>query len=422
MHSMKSCKFLTPVLFALLTCAAPPAPAQTYTVLHTFESGSKDGEAPLGTLARDASGNLYGTTQLGGSGRCGTPDNPLSCGTVFMLDKHGKELGVFSFDGRDGIGPQAGLLRDSAGNLYGTTYGLACGNRGRSCGTAFQLNRTGTKLRYFGFSGGADGGEPASPVIELSGNFYGTTEIGGTNGFGTIYAINPQGKETVLYNFEAQSDGCDPLAGLTADSSGNLYGVSYAGCDSGAGYGSVYELDAAGNFTVLFPMSGAVGIMAASTLTLDPQGNLYGPAFLGGSSQGCGIDGCGTVFEVSPNNGTWSGRALYSFCSLPGCADGAYPWGGLVRDASGNIYGTTIDGGTYTNCTTNPGCGTIFKLDPSGNETVLHNFTGGSDGANPLGGLIIDASGNLYGTAYKGGDTSCDPQNGGCGVVFELTP
>ena len=180
-------------------------------------------------------------------------------------------------------------------------------------------------------------------------------------------------------------------------------------------FGTAYKLDTAGHLTVLYRFGGGVGAYPVSPLIPDSQGNLYGTAESGGSSEGCDFSGCGTVFELSPKNGTWSGRALYAFCLLPGCTDGEQPGGSLVRDASGNLYGVTSYGGAY-------GWGTVFKLDSSGNETVLYSFTGGSDGADPSGGLIMDASGNLYGVAFSGGDTSCNVQMSGRGVVFELTP
>lgn len=403
MRPMKPCKFLIPVLLVFfVTCTS--APAQTYTVLHTFAGVPKDGQWPFGILLRDAAGNLYGTTEEGGSGTCGQ----FSCGTVFALNKSGKELGVFSFDGQDGTVPIAGLFRDSAGNLYGTTTegGVnSCGNNAPGCGTVFQLNKTGTKIRYYSFDG-SNGAAPGSTPVVFSGSLYGTTYDGGNGDFGTLYKFNALGKETVLHKFSG-ADGCGPTA-LTADSKGNLYGVTeIGGCNSS---GTLFEYDTTGNFTSLYEFIGVVGRNPES-LIFDSRGNLYGTAQDGGSN------GAGTVFELSSNNGVWSGLALYSFCSLPLCTDGKQPEGQLVReDKTGNIYGVTYDGGAYEN-------GTIFKLDPAGNETVLYNFTGGSDGGGPIGGLIMDASGNLYGTAETGGDISCPGAlQLGCGTVFELTP
>lgn len=415
MHSMKSCKFLAPILFALLlTCASPLAQAQTYKVLHTFTGYPSDGDEPRGTLVRDGLGNLYGTTAIGGSGNCNLSPG---CGTVFMLNRGGEELGIFSFSNEDGRLPYAGLFRDRAGNLYGTTAagGVECpGNEG--CGTVFQLNKTGNKIRNYSFAGQPDGANPEAPVIEVSGSLYSTTARGGPLDYGTVYRISPNGEETVVYNFEG-SKGCLPYGGITADAKGNLYGAtSSSGPRCLRNVGVAYELDTERNFKVLFTFNSVVGWDPLSPLIFDSQGNLYGTAESGGSNL------YGTVFELSPqSNGTWSGTALYSFCQLPNCADGRMPLGSLVRDAAGNVYGTTFYGGMYNNCLSGIGCGVIFKLDTSGNETVLHNFTGGSDGAFPEARLIMDASGNLYGVASQGGDASCAPPYG-CGVVFELTP
>lgn len=330
MRPMKPYKLLTSILVAFLcVCISSAAPAQTYKVLYAFHGAPSDGSEPQGTLVRDAAGNLYGTTLLGGSGKCA---HLPGCGTVFTLNKSGKELAVFSFDGEGGALPEAGLSRDSTGNLYGSTTwgGVKC--PGNGCGTIFQLNQAG-KFRSYSFAGQPDGAGPTAAPIELSGGLYGTTGGGGasggdTGGFGTLFTINPQGKETVLYSFGGEADVCNPSTGITADSKGNLYGVALdnePGC--GRSGGTAYELDTAEKFTVLFTFSEEAGLPgSASSLILDSQGNLYGNGTYGGSNE------AGTVFELSPQaNGTWSGRALYSFCSLPSCADGANPWGSSTR-------------------------------------------------------------------------------------------
>jgi uncharacterized repeat protein (TIGR03803 family) len=158
----------------------------------------------------------------------------------------------------------------------------------------------------------------------------------------------------------------------------------------------------------------------------DAAGNLYGTTGLGGNLQvyDCdGYEGCGVVYKLSPNsNGTWTQTTLYEFCSQSNCTDGRAPGGGLVRDAAGNLYGTTSWGGSSP-CYENEGCGVIFKIDTAGHETVLHSFTGGADGAYPTAGLVMDASGNLYGVTDDGGDANCQvDQQQGCGVVFKITP
>jgi uncharacterized repeat protein (TIGR03803 family) len=400
------------LVFGLLTAA----PAQTFKVLHTFKGAPTDGEAPLGALVRDSAGNLYGTTVEGGIGECAN----FGCGTAFMLNKAGKLLGLYSFSGKNGQFPEVGLFRDSAGNLYGTTEqgGVAtqvCGGGG--CGVAFRLTRAGKEATYE-FQGTPDGYEPSSPLVQDAvGNFYGTTSLGGTDGLGAVFKIDTKGRETVLYSFTGASDGCFP-DGVILDAAGNLYGAAVQGgvafCNSG--FGTVYKLDTSGKFTVLQAFDSGNGAYPGLSI-IDAGGNLYGETTQGGI--GCGT-GCGTLFELSLQpDGTWTQTVLHDFCSLPECADGESP-GPVVMDPEGNLYGITYLGGAYRNCN-GDGCGVVFELSTSGKETVLHNFTGGADGAFPSAGLLRDAAGNLYGVAQEGGNTSCYPPHG-CGVVFELTP
>jgi uncharacterized repeat protein (TIGR03803 family) len=179
----------------------------------------------------------------------------------------------------------------------------------------------------------------------------------------------------------------------------------------------LFKLDTFGNnFTVLCGFGGSSGAYPDSPLLLDANGDLYGETAEGGNSTGCS-DGCGTVFEFSA---TGQETVLYSFCSLSNCEDGQGPGGGLVRDSAGNLYGITEFGGKYRNCNGDT-CGVVFKLAANGTETVLHTFTGGTDGAFPAEGLVMDGTGNLYGTATSAGDLSCQPPYG-CGVVFKITP
>jgi uncharacterized repeat protein (TIGR03803 family) len=195
--------------------------------------------------------------------------------------------------------------------------------------------------------------------------------------------------------------------------------VTFEGGAFGAGV--VYKLDASGNETLLYSFAGGSdGANPDSVLLLDAQGNLYGTTENGGNSE-CGGTGCGVVFELSPQSGgNWTETVVYTFCSVSGCADGERPGvGPLVLDAAGNLYGTTIFGGAYQSCNADT-CGVVFKLDPEGNETVLHSFTGGADGADPAAGLIMDKAGNLYGTAELGGNLKCAADKQGCGVMFRL--
>jgi uncharacterized repeat protein (TIGR03803 family) len=246
-----------------------------------------------------------------------------------------------------------------------------------------------------------------------------------------VFKIVQTGKEKILHNFGEQGDGGFPGAGVIGDSAGNLYGTTSRGGDTNCfhpqGCGNVYKLDSSGKETVLYDFTGGTdGWIPSSSVIQDAAGNLYGTTAYGGSSQDywCADEGCGVVFELSPSNGGWTETTLYSFCSQSNCTDGDTPLGGLVRDAAGNLYGVTGEGGEKgSNC--NGGtCGVVFKLDTAGKETVLHTFTGGADGAFPQWGLVKDASGNLYGVTQEGGDFKCgaDLPVKGCGVVFKITP
>jgi len=351
------------VIFITLLLASAIVPtqaqAQKFKVLHTFHG--KDGASPTDVLIRDAEGNLYGTTNGGGGGNCSGGEG---CGTVFKTDKTGKEVWLHKFSGANGANPYAGLLRDASGDLFGTTLegGDTSCNAPYGCGTVFKLDKTGKKETVLHkFAGDPDGDFPESLLAEdKAGNLYGTTYLGGAHGLGAVFKIGKTGKEKVLYSFTGGSDGCFPDPGVTLDSAGNLYGVAFEGgsgfCNSGRGV--VFKVDTAGKETVLHTFSGGSdGANPFSVLVFDLKGDLYGTTQNGGSS-GCGGTGCGTVFKVSPNGDE---TVLYAFCSLSDCADGETPlFGPLVIDRAGNLYGTTITGGAYSDC--NGGtCGVVFK-------------------------------------------------------------
>jgi len=416
------------VIFMALLLASAIAPTQAqarkFEVLHTFHG--KDGASPVGVLVRDAAGNLYGTTGAGGTGKC----SQYGCGTVFKLDRAGKQVWLHSFEGRNGYISYAGLLRDAAGNMFGTTVngGIinnVCGGvQAGGCGLVFELTKTGTKESVlYKFKGTLDGLFPEALLVkDGKGNLYGTTYVGGSSGVGTVFKIDTAGKETVLYNFTGGSDGCAPYPGVILDSAGNLYGVASEGGDAfcNSGKGVVFKVDTSGSETVLHTFGGSDGANPSSVLLFDSTGHLYGTTAYGGSGSGCGNTGCGTVFKLSPGSGGgWSEAVLYSFCSLSNCTDGERPLTGpLVRDAAGNLYGTTVFGGNIKRC--NGSCGVVFKLNADGKETVLHTFSGGSDGAFPFAGVVMDGSGNLYGTTAGGGATCFTSST--CGVVFRVTP
>ena len=387
-------------------------PSGKETVLYSF-TGSSDGGSPYAGVVRDPSGNLYGTTYSGGASSY--------YGTVFKLDTGGKQTVLYSFTGStDGGNPEAGLILDASENLYGTTL-----NGGSGHGVVFKLDTTGKETVLYSFTGYSDGGSPfASLVGDASGNLYGTTAFGGTNldcaykngaGCGVVFKVDTTGKETALYSFDGGSDGTSPYASLVRDAKGNLYGTTPFGGSAYSSNGTVFRLDTTGREKVLHSFTGATtdGAGPVAALVRDPSGNLYGTT-LGGGIDGNGYcqqdgNGCGTVFKIDSRG---KETVLYYFCSVSACADGGNPYGGLVRDAGGNLYGTTYSGGLYLQ-------GTVFKLDSSGKETVLHNFTGYSDGAQPTAGLIWDNAGNLYGTTYSGGGTECG--GSGCGTVFKMS-
>jgi uncharacterized repeat protein (TIGR03803 family) len=403
----------------LASFATQLAQAQTFKVLHTFHG--PNGANPVGALTIDAAGNIYGTTRVGGAGRC---TGGTGCGTAFKLGSNGKQIWLYKFNGSDGDVPYSELLRDSSGSLLGTTGGggdLSC-NPPYGCGTVFTLDKTGQREKVlYKFTGSPDGSGPYGSFVEDgSGNAYGATSGGGSDLQGTVFEIDAAGTESVLHSFAGPpgggGDGSIPEGGVIRDAAGNLYGVTFQG--GAYGPGTVYEVDSSGNETLLYSFSGSSdGGYPSSTLLLDSQGNLYGTTQNGGTSSGCGLGGCGAVFELSPQSGGgWTEKVLYDFCSLSGCADGEEPFEGpLAMDAAGNLYGTTYFGGTADH-------GVVFKLDTAGQESVLHSFTGGADGALPVAGVILDSRIHLYGTTQEGGDLNCQPQFGGCGVVFEITP
>jgi uncharacterized repeat protein (TIGR03803 family) len=251
-----------------------------------------------------------------------------------------------------------------------------------------------TESVLYQFGGGSDGGFPAGGLVrDGQGNFYGTTggDCGDQAGYGTVFKISPEGAETVLYRFTTTGDGSWPENSLVRTSSGSLYGVT-RGCFGGSG--TLFEITPAGQFRLVYTFGGAVGTPTGGLVT-DSQGNLYGVAYGGGSLN------YGTIFEVSPSGVE---TTLYTFTSAN---DGWVPWGRLLRDESGNLYGATEYGGSGSSCTY--GCGVVFELAAHGAFSVLYNFTGGADGAFPTAGLLQDEQGNLYGTAYFGGATTACP-------------
>jgi uncharacterized repeat protein (TIGR03803 family) len=372
------------VVLVLGAVTTHSARAQTETVLYSF-NGIPDGRDPRGGLVLDAQGNLYGTTVAGGT---------TNSGIVFKVTSAGEETVLHSFvhPGGDGYDCVAGLVRDKNGNLYGTTH---AGGASLS-GTVFKVTPAGTETLIYSFTGGADGSTPEAGLLQdAQGNLYGTTSGGGAHHFGTVFKVTQAGVEKVLHSFAGGKDGAGPYAGLVRDKKGNFYCTTAGGGANGAG--TVFKMTPTGTVTVLhsFQLGRKDGWWPKAGLVLDASGNLYSTTFEGGAF------GKGTVFEVTP---TGTHKILYSFGRDP---DGNQVYAGLVTDGQGNLYGTTSAGGTS-------GSGTIFKVTPSGKETILYSFKG-TDGRAPYAALVRDVQGNFYGTTSGGGAH-------GFGTVFKLTP
>jgi len=285
-----------------------------------------------------------------------------------------------------------------------------------------QIETDGAYTLLHTFTNSPDGAIPGALIQDAEGNLYGTTRGGGPPCVGiftcgTIFKVDANGKETVLYTFEGGNDGAYPVAALTRDADGNLYGNTEGNGALGAA-STVFKLGPNGQETVIYDFENSVACCQDSPLTLDSAGNIYGTSPYAGES-GCGYNGlgCGTVYKL-----TQAGKieALHIFKGT----DGSQPEGGVVRDAEGNIYGTALLGGnlkcySHEGHTGEPeGCGTVFKLDHNGTFTVLQTFEGHADGSAPLG-LIEDPDGNVYGIAANGGNTKCN-QGVGCGTIFKV--
>jgi len=412
------------ILFVTLTCTSLAVADDTITVLHTFMGGAGSGD-PAFQLARDSAGNLYGTTNTGG-------------------------------------------------NLHGCS--------GQGCGVVYRLSPNATGWTYtilYQFPGYKGGTEPSQLVVDSAGNLYGELTSQGPTGNGRVYELSPRASGPwafqVVHDFAADSDGSLPLGGLAMDSAGNLYGATaYSNsenCD-GRGCGTVFELSpAAGGWTetILRSFGGnagtANGLHPSSKVTFDAAGNLYGVTSEGGDTATC-LDGCGVIYQLKPGAGSWTFNLVHALT----VSEGFLPEAGLAIDAIGNLFGTTAAGGTnnagtvfvlspfgagawilhvayqfpggagggttYSPVTVDASgnifvpalegaknWGEIFELSPAGSlgwtYTMLHSFNGWGDGGYPNG-LILDASGNLYGVSNYGAKAGCT-NNSGCGIVFELS-
>lgn len=408
---------VTLVAGAMVLPATPSAQAQTYQVLYSF-TGQADGGNPAGGLVMDQHGNLYGMANDYGNGHCSF-GGTIGCGTAYELQHRGSGwlfnlLYTFT-GGNDGQSPTDRMVFGPDGSLYGTTTFGGGGNCvfDQGCGTVFNLRPPATVCKsvlctwsetvLYRFTGVNDGMWPqlGDLIFDQSGNVYGTTP---DNVYELIHSHGAWAFHDV-FTFTQNQGGCCSFSGVIPDQAGNLYGTTYAGT---TGNGLVFELSPSGGgwtYNTLHNFDfGTDGSEPQGNLISDQQGNLYGTTPMGGAGNQ------GTVYELTPSSGYFT--VLHTFYG----PEGAIPFDAVVMDAQGNLYGTTWGGGSHEQ-------GTVFKLTPSGDGTwtyqALYNFTGRSDGDRPESKLIVDANGNLYGTTLYGGSGNC---NGGCGVVFEITP
>lgn len=375
---------------ATLFCAAAlmltGAQAKGVRPLYQFQGGS-DGNGSVDRLLLDNAGNLYGVTTA----------NDTVLGTVFMLSPGGTETVLYAFQyvAQQASLPTGGVVMDAQGNLYGAARnggGYNCPELdplNPDCGSIYRLATDGTMTTIYSFQGGADGGAPAGGLLlDSAGNLYGTTRIGGTGTFcnagcGTAFKLAPDNSKTVLHNFAGQSDGAMPTGSLIADAQGNLYGTTSLG---GNDRGTVFKLAPDGTETQLHAFNGTDGNQPSGGLVMDKAGNLYGTTPTGGSSGGS----YGEVYKIA-TDGTLT--VLHAFDNADG--DGIYPTGGMAIDRKGNLYGTTAQGGKGCH---GFGCGTVFQIAADGTYSQLDRFKS-KLAHNPFGGVVMDGKGNLYGSA-----------------------
>jgi len=383
-----------------LACAAAPAGAYTYKVVHVFTNSNGDGGYPMGTPLLGIDGNIYGTAEYGGT---------YGFGTIYRVKPDGSVSYLYNFRGGDygdGCHEKGGLTQDKKGNIYGTSE--LCGAQGNvyGAGTVFKIAPDGTETVFHSFYyyewDNHDGGGPyGPPILDKRGNLYGTTVNGGKFicriiGIycGTLYRVDTQGNLKIIHNFNGRQGLAFPIAGLTWGKDGYLYGTTPF--NSGRNAGTVYKTDMKGHVTTVYGFHDpATGANPEGGLIEDSLGNFYGTTNTGGS------DNMGVVYKVSEDGTetvlhslTWDG--------------GAHPrWGNLAMDADGNLFGTTYDGGPSKG-------GVVFELAPDGTYTILHAFDCDTGPCSPIGGVALDANGNIFGTTFL--DDAEDRE----GIIFEL--
>jgi uncharacterized repeat protein (TIGR03803 family) len=391
---------------AIFVLSVAAATATTTNVIFSF--AEDDGEYADTDLETDSAGNIYGTTVLGGD---------FGSGTVFELSLTPTgwvHTVLYSFTGgADGGEPYKGVTVDGTGSLYGTAVTGGSGSCEGGCGVVYKLTNSGgiwTQRVIHAFTGGYDGSGPGARVtLDPSGNVYGMTPTGGAYGLGTIYKLrqdNGASDLKVIHAFTGGADGATGSAGRMIFRHGRLYGAATTGGTYGSGV--VFELKPRGggewDFRTIYSFRGQPdGVFPYGALLFDGLGNIYGTTYYGGAN------GIGAVYQLSPQAiGEWNESVLYSFQEG---TDGNSPISNLVADTVGNLYGTTSEGGL--------GRGTIFKLSPTGKtqwiETVVHSFQGPPDGAFAYNGMVMDLFGNFYGATVHGGDNDD-------GAIYKFTP
>ncbi len=385
--------------FLLVPVLAALAQAQTFTTLVNLHGVDFSNAG----VVRDAAGNLYGTAAGGGDFNC---EPPNGCGAVFELTTDGTFIVLVTFEGTNGIGPATPVIRDRAGNIYGTT---AAGGYGGG-GTIFKIDTAGkeTVLHNFSYLSGQDCSPAQGLVMDKSGNLFGTTSSSDCNHpGGTIFKIDSAGKFTVLHNFSGvPSDGSYPNYGhLTMDKSGNLYGVTERGGSASCidwwgpgGCGVLYKLRENGTFALLHSFGGWPwdGCGPMGSVAVDEAGNFYGTTVY------CGFNNQGTIWKV-----TKAGKETILHNFAGGTSDGCQPQAGVTRDSNGDLYGVTDCGGTYDQ-------GTLYELSANGSFTLLHSFSV-SEGFPPIGEVLRIANGTIFGTTWFGGTYEG-------GTVWEYVP
>ena len=392
---------MTLLIAMLLAASGVPMRAQTFVTLYGFQTTA----GPYAGLVQATDGNLYGTTVYAENGTG-------YYGSVFRISPAGKVTTIYRFCSQsrceDGVTPYAALTQGSDGNFYGTTaYGGTSTACTGGCGTVFKITPAGVLTTLHSFDE-TDGYYLIAPLVQaLNGNFYGTTSSGGEHNSGTVFTITPDGKLTTLHYFDALSEGVSPYAGLVQGTDGNLYGTTANGGIYGAG--TVLKITPSGALTMLHSFDGTTeGAGPYAALIQATDGNFYGTT-AGNSTN------AGTIFRVTPG-GTLTTLHTFQF------SDGAYPYSGLVQATDRNFYGTTAYGGSGPFCFDE--CGTVFEMTPEGTLTTLHSFHD-NDGFRPYGSLVQDTNGNLYGTTFDdgpGGHGTVFALSVGLGLFVETQP